>query len=205
MAKNINNQKFGRLLVLEKSGVVKRRVTWLCLCDCGNKTKASTTALVTGVKKSCGCLAIEKLVERSMKHGLCKERIYKIWCGMVDRCTKPKNKSYKEYGGRGIDVCDEWLDVEKFLKDMGHPPKGLSIDRIDNDDGYYKENCRWATPKQQSRNRRSSKKWFIGGFRFETCTEAAEGFHVTHQSIIKWCNDDRKPDCYSVKTYNGDI
>jgi len=91
------------------------------------------------------------------KHGLWDDPIYSIWLKMMDRCYNKKNKAYKNYGGRGIYVCDRWHDYKKFMEDMGSRPEKTSIDRINNDDGYSPENCRWATSTQQARNRRGIK------------------------------------------------
>ena len=109
---------------------------------------------------SCGCLAKEKIAERNKnnaKHNLYDSRQYKIWTDMKSRCNNPSHKSYKNYGARGIRVCDRWEDFLLFWEDMADTYEDhLSIDRIDNDDGYYKENCRWATRQQQINNRRNT-------------------------------------------------
>lgn len=147
---NITGRVFGRLTViklLEQRDKFKKRC-WECLCCCGNTINVSTHALIGGNTKSCGCYKIDTIKH----HGLCKTRVYRIWSGMWERCTNKYLPNYDRYGGRGITVCDRWKSFENFFEDMGHPPDGFSIDRINNDDGYYKENCRWATRKQQLRN-----------------------------------------------------
>lgn len=154
---NLIGQKFGMLIVIAETD--KRSsdsICWLCRCDCGNEVIVSGDSLRSGLTKSCGCLRKAKAKERFTKHGKTKARTYYIWANMKDRCLNPNNDQYKDYGGRGIIICDRWLKFENFLADMGECPKSLSIERTDNDLGYYKENCIWATQKQQTRNRRSN-------------------------------------------------
>lgn len=151
--------RFGRLSVIERTDErYNSFVVYLCLCDCGKTTKAHTGILRSGGKRSCGCLEIEnrnrlnaEFGRKAVIHGGWKSRAYKSWISMKSRCSNPKDKIY---GGRGISVCSEWdASFEKFLSDMGNPPPGATIDRINNDKGYYKENCRWATSKEQCRSR----------------------------------------------------
>lgn len=154
--KDLIGQKFGRLIVIRHSGINKQgNYQWLCLCDCGNERIVRGGALQNGHTKSCGCLK----TERATKHGyLAKGRrsaAYVSWEAMNQRCNNPNHKHYCHYGGRNIKICDRWKSFVYFLEDMGEPPtKNHSLDRIDNDKGYYKENCRWATRKQQMRKTR---------------------------------------------------
>jgi hypothetical protein len=118
-------------------------------CECGKREIAQLCNAKKGV--SCGCLN-----KRSKKHMMTKTSIYARWSSMIARCHSPGTKRYKDYGARGIVVCEAWHTFENFLEDMGHPENGLTLDRIDNDKGYSKDNCRWCSPKAQSRNRRNT-------------------------------------------------
>jgi hypothetical protein len=154
---NLTGKKFGKLTVIKKVEPHNNNTTWLCECDCGNYAKASTGSLNSGDKKSCGCI-------QGKKHGFSKHRIYAIWYGMINRCNNPKNHKYSSYGGRGIDVCEQWNEFENF-KDwaFSNGYKGhLQIDRIDNDSGYSPSNCRWVTSAENSLNKRNSHFLTIG-------------------------------------------
>lgn len=152
---DLNGRRFGRLTVV---GLISHcgRMYWHCLCDCGKYKPHRTNTLMTGEVVSCGCFLSELTSSRSWKHGLVGTRIHSAWDGMMERCHNIRGRDYANYGGRGISVCEKWRNVENFLADMGHPPIGLSIDRIDNNRGYEPGNCRWATGKEQSRNRRTN-------------------------------------------------
>lgn len=142
------NKKFGKLLVLKEAGKDKYRAClWLCKCDCGKIKAVKATNLKLGLIKSCGrCLKIT--------HGMTKTAVYRAWQHMLDRCKNTNNPSYKNYGERGIKVCKRWERFETFYKDMGNPSEGLTLERIDNNKGYFPDNCKWATMKAQSNNSR---------------------------------------------------
>lgn len=162
-AESTIGERFSRLVVI---GVEKinGRTYMKCECDCGNIPLIWYGHLRTGATKSCGCLNLEKIRDRSTKHGMSETQTYKIWYGMIKRCKKEGNKSFASYGGRGIFVCERWHCFENFLSDMGERPgENYSLDRIDNERGYCKENCRWATRKQQANNKRNNINVFYDG------------------------------------------
>ena len=154
---DLKGEKFGQLTVVESLGSDGKNGWHLCLCSCGNYTKIMTRNIK--VIKSCGCLAEKTRFTKDSKttHGLSHTNTYKIWSGMVQRVTNPNNKRYSDYGGRGITVCEKWLDFEGFYEDMGERPKGKTLDRIDNNLSYCKGNCKWSTLSEQQSNRRPNK------------------------------------------------
>ena len=155
---DVLGQRFGRYLVIAKSDkrtkAMKQMV--LCKCDCGTEREVVVGNLRSGLTTSCGCWKDEKTGNRRRKHGFSKTTMYHRYRSMIRRCYDPLNNEFHNYGGRGIKVCNRWLEsVENYIEDMGFPPfDTASVDRIDNDGGYFKENCRWATKTEQNLNRR---------------------------------------------------
>ena len=146
---DLSGKKFGSLLALSKVDGYSRTM-WACVCSCGVTTVVQGQHLRSGHTKSCGCL-----VE---KHGLEHTNTYNTWVAMKQRCLNQNSPDYARYGGRGITICDDWLDFINFFTDMGERPEGRTLDRVDNNRGYSKANCRWATPSEQASNRRPAKR-----------------------------------------------
>lgn len=173
--------------MLTAVGVVDKKPTdkrWKlkCLCDCGNYTEIYPDQFNRGVVKSCGCLRRRgtRTVDNRSKHPL-----YNIWNQMMGRCYRKSDKHYDRYGGRGIKVCDEWHDFWNFVKwsdSIGGRPAGMEIDRIDNDGDYCPENCRWATRKQQLRNRSNNVYIEYNGKR-QTIAEWSEETGISWQAL----------------------
>lgn len=194
------NEIYGRLTVKKLAGLNrhKKRI-WECLCDCGKTTKVISQKLTSGHTRSCGCLVRDVSRENRIKEakhfntsGGVATRTYSTWKSMKRRCNIEDDKDYPNYGGRGIKICKEWeKDFCCFLRDMGERPKGFTIGRIDNDEGYSKDNCRWENSCQQSVNKRTTKltdkqcKDIICDNRAQSKISAEYGVSQTHISKIK--------------------
>ena len=153
--KDIEGKKFGRILVISLSHISKHAY-WNCKCDCGKECIISGFRLRNGHTKSCGCIL-------SCRNGLSKSGSYRSWKAMIERCNNKNVPHYARYGAKGIKVCDRWYkSFENFYADMGERPEGKTLDRIDGNGNYELSNCRWITPKEQAKNKKSG--CFISAF-----------------------------------------
>lgn len=149
--------RYGRLIAVSEVGLGSKGMIFTFKCDCGNYKNISGAQVRSGKASSCGCLRSEMMSAKNTKHGHVGSPAYETWQGMKNRCCNEKQPAYKNYGGRGITICDKWQKFEGFLEDMGERPDGCTLERLDNDKGYEKSNCVWATIEQQSRNTRQNK------------------------------------------------
>lgn len=177
--RDLTGSRFGRLTAVGPLPANKHgKVRWSCVCECGGTRSVLTGHLKTGATQSCGCL-VREINRRNVPlrrdfHGGTGTPEHRVWLAMLNRCTSRTSDSWDRYGGRGISVCARWLDsFPNFLADMGpRPSLTYSIDRIDNSRGYEPGNCRWATMREQGRNRR-------GNLRLEHAGEC--------KTLSEWC------------------
>lgn len=185
---DLTGMRFGRLTVLERQGSNNRgQALWGCVCDCGNEVVVESWSLRGGNTQSCGCLWKERVRETIQTHGMSRTSIYHTWESIRKRCGSKKHKNFKDYGGRGISVCSEWIDdFQSFydyvsqLPHFGEP--GRELDRIDNDKNYEPGNVRWSTRKEQCNNRRSNLLVTYNG-KTQTVTQWAEEVGIPYHTI----------------------
>lgn len=187
---DLSGQRFGRLTAIEMVGYNdysngEKKSVWRCCCDCGNYIDVETSRLRSGNTQSCGCLAKDLLKQRATTHGMTESRLYMIWCGMKNRCYNPNEKAYKNYGGRGITVCPEWLEDFQNFYDWANTngyADYLTIERKDVNGNYCPENCCWITKEEQARNKRDNHRITCHGKTF-ILTEWAEILGMTRGAL----------------------
>lgn len=186
LVRDITGQRFGRLVALEPtSDRIQGRIAWKCTCDCGAYHFSTVTHLLSGNTTSCGCLKRDVIALRNKSnviHGYTNSPTWVSWMLMRQRCTNPKHKSFAEYGGRGITICERWESFENFLADMGERPANHSLDRRDPNGNYAPDNCRWATSEEQANNKRTSRRYTYDG-RTQTLAQWAREIGVSRQSL----------------------
>lgn len=177
----MQNTKYGLLEVIDNTKIyIDSRVYWLCRCECGTIKKVIIKNLKSGTSKSCGCLQKKQTIERSTTHGMRHTRVWRLWQAMKTRCLNKNIPQFKNYGGRGIKVCEEWLTFENFYRDMGEPIEHMTLDRINVNGNYEPSNCRWATRKQQAQNKTNNRK--INGV---CITEISKNLGGKHSLVAK--------------------
>lgn len=189
---NLEGLRFGRLVALSDSGSAKGQRLWQCQCDCGQSAMVRAAALRSGNTRSCCCLFTESVKESFTTHGAKSGGVvapeYVVWSLMRNRCNNPNNEDFAYYGGRGIRVTPRWDDFSVFLSDMGPRPPLTTIDRIESDGNYEPGNCRWATRKEQSRNRAYCKRVMWDGkerLLWELADEFNIPVHTVHQRLYR--------------------
>lgn len=179
----IAGHTYGRWTVIEKLKITNKwkESLHLCECKCGVQRVILSRALKNGRSKSCGCLKV--------KHGKARSGAANSWYLMVARCTNPDNPNYAQYGGRGITICDRWMDLNNFIADMGERPPKATIDRIDVNGSYSPENCRWASRKQQCNNNRRNRHVTYNGKQLtigELADLTGKNYFTVYSRIVKY-------------------
>lgn len=182
---DLTGKMFNRWLVVKYSHTKNKVAYWNVRCVCGNDRIVSGVNIRHNKTKSCGCL--RKLNHSGKTHGLYYTTSHSVWRNMKTRCNNPKSDRYKWYGRRGIKVCKRWELFENFYADMGEKPKGLTLERIDNNKGYSKKNCKWATHKEQANNRRTSRILTLNGVSL-TIAQWSEKLNILPATICNRIN-----------------
>ena len=185
----LTGQKFGKLTVVEKAENNKwNEAVWRCKCECGNETFVSSKVLRLGHSRSCGCYKGEAIKKAKTKHGKSNTKTHKTGREIKSRCFYHSNQAFRDYGGRGITMCERWQNsFEAFYEDVSKLPhfgeKGYSLDRIDNNGNYEPNNVRWATSKEQNNNKRNNRKLNYNG-ETHTLSEWANIKHLSYTALF---------------------
>lgn len=202
-SKDLTGRRFGRLLVIKCVGKMNDTKTWLCKCDCGNETVVTSSALTQNHTRSCGCLHRDIVKKQGIKHSMSNTKFYKVYTNILQRCNNENNTEYHNYGGRGI-KC-EWTSFENFKKDMyqsylehieKYGEKDTTIDRIDVNGNYTKENCKWATWEEQANNKRQNH-YIRFNDEIMTVKQVSKFVNIPYQTMIDRLNNGK--DIYGGK------
>lgn len=190
--KDLTGRIFGRLTVIDRSyKTTGSPYFWNCLCKCGNFKEIRSDRLLDGQTTSCGCFRSESSSKRiaslNTTHGLSNNDLYQTWIDMMSRCYNENNGKYKDYGGRGIIVCEEWHDINNFINDVGPKPLNKSIDRKNVNGIYEPENVKWSSEKEQQNNKRNNVMVLYQGQQM-TVTQAAEKAGIPRTTIFNRIN-----------------
>lgn len=197
---DLTNEVYGKLKVIERAkkeapkteGSAYQRwpsTRWLCLCDCGTNIIVDTDKLRSGNTKSCGCLQPEVASKIHGTHRMSDTLEYGVWNSIKERIRNPNDRNFHRYGGRGIKICDRWMDFHNFIADMGQRPNSKhSIERIDNNGNYCPENCKWATLTEQANNKSNTKKITFRG-EYHTVAEWARILNLSYFALSSRIRD----------------
>lgn len=199
---------YGKLTAIKCAGRIgsSKKLHWNCQCSCGRICVVDGGALQSGNTISCGCVSAEILQKRNFKHGYAKRSIkgkgiYNCWRHMRERCENENCKDYKDYGDRGITVCERWMDFKNFIEDMGERPTSKhSIDRIDTDGNYFPENCKWATNPEQQNNKRNNRRLAFNG-KSQNAKQWSVELSIPYQTILWRLKNGRSIEQALTKTH----
>lgn len=201
---NLVGNKYDRLIVLRETNKRTRQgsIIWECVCDCGNTVFSTGGNLKRYNTKSCGCLNRQKRAVSCLKHGMTNTPEFKCWQHIISRCTKPFDRSYKNYGGRGISICERWFfSFQNFFEDMGNrPSNNHSIERNNVNGNYEPSNCRWATRDEQAKNKRNTRRVEYQG-EFYHVNELCKKIGISKVTLYNKLRDKKE----IGKTHNGVI
>lgn len=201
---DLTGRKFGKLTVIKRSGSTKnKQARWECLCECGNRKVVTGYDMTSGRIKSCGCESVKNRFTKT--HGFTKERIYSIWAGIKNRCYNDKKGEYFLYGGRGIFMCESWrndfMSFYEWSMENGYKDN-LTIDRIDNNKGYFPDNCRWVAVSEQNNNKRNIKRYLING-EMLTIPEISKKYGINKDTLYSRVRKYKKGDSRIFKEIIG--
>jgi len=214
MRLDLTGHRFGKLIAINIVENDKKGTYWHCKCDCGKTNDVFIGHLRSGRIRSCGCLIseINPVIPNNVKHGRSRSDTHISWCAMRSRVLNKTTNGFRNYGGKGIKICERWENFSDFLQDMGErPSKDYVLDRINPNGNYEPNNCRWITKEKSALNKTNSKIWVVKGKQYNSSKEAAKANNVSMQTIRLWCcggmNNKKyvapRKDCFSKNRYEN--